>query len=215
MSRGLLAFVAGLGIGSGVGYILTKKKIESKCQAEIQEMREYLYRELEIAKKKDDKGASDQVVDDIPKNASTGLVERQNGLPVRSNDEVKLKTEYSEMVKGYTAEECPVEVSSPDYIWPISNEDYYEDGNRDKVVLSYFKDNVFLITDVESGNRTDIGKVLEDAERYVGLVKEIEDVKGEYEDFTSFIHNEKYNTDYQILFEPNAYESYLEGLEEE
>lgn len=102
------------------------------------------------------------------------------------------KTEYEQLTMAYSGDKEVTELTKRPYI--ISPEDFGERDGYDAETLTYYADGVLTY---------DTGEPVEDVDDVVGLG--FENHFGEYEDDSVHVRNEKYETDYEILRDPEKY----------
>ena len=179
--KNIIVFVAGAGIGGAVTYFAMKKYTEARITEEIVEFKE---------------SYKDSVLKQAFKAADPSeQASEKNEEDTSEYDEIIRKLNYNE----YSKKDSQNEDAEPDEIdrnlpYIISDEEYLEMEEYDKVTLFFFDEDYIFINDDDEiiGNAEDLlGK-----ENLVGISDAL------------YIRNEKFGIDYEVILQNESYESY-------
>ena len=179
----LLAFIAGVGVGSVCTWQLLKRKYEQIAQEEIDSVKAAY--------------AARKNVEKAGKSLLEGL---QDGLKKNEAQENEDLKKYKSIIQkeGYTNYSRNVEEKKGDPFvekpYVISPEEFGEFEEYEKISLTYYADQV--LTD-ENNEEVD------DVEEIVG--EESLTHFGEYEDDSVFVRNDRLKCDYEILLDQRNY----------
>ena len=182
--KNIIVFVAGAGIGGAVTYFAMKKYTETRITEEIVEFKE---------------SYKDSVLKQAFKAAEPSEpVSEKNEEDTSEYDEIIRKLNYNEYSKKDSQnEDAETEPDEIDRNLPyiISDEEYLEMEEYDKVTLFFFDEDYIFINDDDEiiGNAEDLlGK-----ENLVDISDAI------------YIRNEKFGIDYEVILQNESYESYV------
>ena len=212
----LIYLVAGLGIGAGVTYILTKSYYEKQIDFEVDETRAAYEAKIdEITKKLTDSNFGDyNELGNPPTIESVTL----HGSEATKPDEVDQNVDYNKIIedlnygKGFDddseEEETDIphitakESSKHSTIKVISEDEFLADEGYEKEIISYFEDgDDFANTEDE---------IIDDFTSYIGGLDHVRNADI-YDGDMVFIRNEITHTDYQIVKHEESYDEYMEG----
>lgn len=190
----IISFLIGAGIGSGVTYILIRSNYEKIANEEIEEAREMYKEKLK------------EFVEDLEK----GNVETKE--EVKEAEKTEEKIDYGKIIEKlnyneFSGAKAPVvqpveddkdEIDSERY--SISVDEFVNDDEYDKMTLYYFEDDQ-VFTNFEYG-------VIEEGEELVGS-DNLDDVEF-VEEGVTYIRNEKYGVDYEVVLKTGSYAEHLE-----
>lgn len=199
--KNVAIFAAGAGIGFFVGKKFYQEKYRREADEDIASMKEFTTQRINEMK---------QNIMDIP---DAEEVEISTTEDIEDISEEELKTNESIVMKydtiskeGKPKKEETVEEETPDprtsmSIYVISEEEFMEDGDFDKVSLEYFCGDGVLVDD------RDIP--VEDPDKILG--------EGTLDDFVviddvdMYVRNENISIDYEITKSEGSYRDFIEG----
>lgn len=179
MKKEPIIFVAGLAIGSLVGYFLTKSKYQEYAEQEIEEMRKYYF--------------STEVSSDVLEETVSPEEEKQY-------DEIRKNYDYSKVTKT----EDPVETLSPsesEDIETITEDDFLDDIRFGKQELVYYALDDYLVIEKEWYAPND-GSVVEESETIETSAMDLFD--NTTEDVV-YIRNSRIGMDYKISYTAQSF----------
>lgn len=211
----LIYLVAGLGIGAGVTYILTKSYYEKQIDFEVDETRAAYEAKIdEITTKLTAASMTDYgELGNPPTIKSVTL----HGSEATKPDEVDQNVDYNKIIEdlnyGKGFDDCSEEEETdipqskvkPDKhstIKVISEDEFLADEGYEKEIISYFEDgDDFANTEDE---------IIDDFTSYIGGLDHVRNADI-YDGDMVFIRNEITHTDYQIVKHEESYDEYMEG----
>lgn len=180
----IIFFAAGLGVGAGAAYFALKDRFNKLLDEEVSDLKEYY----------EDKYKTEENVTNVMTEVSEELDKEEpdyNGIIEKLN-----YNQFSTVVKG----EEDHKIEEKPYI--ISTEEYNDDVNYDKMLLSYFCEDEILID-----AQTD--ELIDNIGRIVGF-DNLEQLSST-DDGEICIRNEVEGCDYRVILEVGSYETYLSG----
>lgn len=179
----LLAFIAGVGVGSVCTWQLLKRKYEQIAQEEIDSVKAVYVERKNVEK--------------AEKSFLEGLQEGLKKKETQDNEDLK---EYKSIIQkeGYTDYSRRVEEKKGDLFtekpYVILPEEFGEFEDYEKISLTYYADKVLADENDEE---------VDDVDENVG--EESLNHFGEYEDDSVFVRNDRLKCDYEILLDQRNY----------
>lgn len=206
MLQKILSFTFGVAAGAGVTYVVLNKRFNSQLDEEMQKAKEYYISHSSEATTPllppEENNKTEEPGDD------TNMVEDKADMK-----KYKRKAATYDYTKCYDPEEPtegekavmeePVKKTTKKpankKIYLITEDDWNEDCDNEKVIFTYFDDDDLFIDEA--------GQVVEDGKKRVGAsnLKKIDD----YEDGVMYVRNTTTDEDIQIIFETSSYDEYI------
>lgn len=196
MNKGIIAamgFLLGAAAGSVVTWKFLDKKYADRAQEEIDSVKEVYskrmaemnktYKEMKVKLIEKDLIEPDLEFTVTPSQPEENLVEQHSTT--------EMKTDYSSYFEP--KKEAPKETPDEKPYF-ISQEEFEENEDYDKIILTYYSDGV--LTD-------DMDEPIENVEETIG--EDPKDHFGEYEDGAVYVRNDKRMVDYEILLDEMDY----------
>lgn len=196
MNKGIIAtigFLLGAAAGSVVAWKFLDKKYADRAQEEIDSVKEVYskrmaemnktYKEMKVKLIEKDLIEPDLEFTVTPSQPEENLVEQHSTA--------EMKVDYSSYFEPKKEESKEMPDEKPYF---ISQEEFEENEDYDKIILTYYSDGV--LTD-------DMDEPIENIEETVG--EDPKDHFGEYEDGVVYVRNDKRMVDYEILLDEMDY----------
>lgn len=201
-TRSFVYLTTGLVLGGAAGYLVTKKLLDAKFEAElhlqIQDVKDY-YRII----RKEGEYASPETVPTVETEVTYDDVLEGLEYIETTPEEV---TETEDVVEDEEEEE--VVVRNPNEPYVISVKEFMEDRlEYDKVTLSYFEDDDVLCDEREEVIPNVDATVGSDALTKFGVLSEDSKIV--------YVRNERTKTDFEVLRDSGSYSEIVLGFKEE
>lgn len=181
-TAGIVAFVAGVAIGSGATWYFLKDKYEKLAQEEIDSVKEVFSNRYS---EKNEKPESSNGQDTEQKDE----VDKPNYVDYSTANDILTKKYKTEDVESE-------ELDGKPYVIPPS--DFGMEDDYGEISLTYYADHILA---------DENGDMVEDVENTVGF--ESLSHFGEYEDDAVCVRNDRLKCDYEILIDNDRYEDHL------
>ena len=198
--REALIFLSGGLLGGAAGVYGTYKYFFARADKEINDMQNYYERKLDDLKEMQDQINLTKDIDE----------EKKPSVVTEDLDKEELE-EYSEMIdklkynkistKPKKKAKKEIDISNQPKI--ISYDEYSEDNNYEKVVVSYFEDDGTLMLEDESLFEDGINVLGPMNLEHFGMMDD------DPEPDTIYIRNEALGVDYEVVREDGSYENFL------
>lgn len=189
----LLYFICGVGIGAGGMYLCMRDHFRHVVDVEVEEVRKY----YDISEEK--VSTEEESVSEAAESVNvTESISKVDEKPEAAGDE---EPDYNGIIEKLNYNQYSTtssKLKEKPYI--ISFEEYNDDIEYDKRILSYFADDETLVDSITDELIDNVGKV-------VGF-DNLEHINDD-PDQNLFVRNEKYGCDYQIVLEAGAYSDYI------
>lgn len=194
----IVSFVVGAGVGVGASYSYFKKRCDKLVESETEELRKYFMDKIEEA-------AEVAKTEDIAKDFDAEEAKQEAADSVNGYE--KAKEDYSgyfgedpkkraERLARENARRKEIELEGPH---TISDDEYYEEQQFDKITLTYFEDDGVFINAEEEVVPEALSLIGEDNLKYVG----------EFEEDILFVRNETYGAVIEVIFNHGSYKAYI------
>lgn len=185
-TAGIVAFVAGVAVGSEITWYFLKDKYEKLAQEEIDSVKEVFsnrYSEKNENTELSNKIDTEQTVKEKDEDDKPDYVDYSTANDILTK---KYKTEDAE----------PEDLEGKPYVIPPS--DFGMEDDYGEISLMYYADHILA---------DENGDMVEDVENTVGF--ESLSHFGEYEDDAVCVRNDRLKCDYEILIDNDRYEDHL------
>lgn len=197
MIKKILIFLAGFGIGGGGGYLLASKILDKKYSKEMMEMINKINEEKTAMKAELTTNKPD--ISTFKKTAEKAAEEILETVAKMSEEEVQETAQ--EIISGKNVSESKPKKKSPakpkkqkPTVYKITEDDFNDPDNREKVLLSYYSDGV--LANSYTDKQVDISAT-------IGY--EMLDLLGEEKLDSLHVRNDAQNTDYEITRDFRAF----------
>lgn len=189
MIKDIGIFVSGIGIGIICGRMFYKKKYQKEAEEDIASMKEFTTQRINEMKNS---------IMDIEIETTEDAVDISEE-ELKTNERIVM--EYNTVSKKEGEVESKRPKPSKTMIYVISEEEYMEDGEYDKVALEYFEEDHVLVDD------RDIP--VDDPDKILG--------EGTLDDFIisgdneMYVRNDDISVDYELTKSEGSYRDFVEG----
>lgn len=192
--KNALIFLSGVLVGSGVTFVITKKRLDDLANKEIDEI-------LQAYGPMDVKSTEKMLVEDEKS------VEKEENQAKMDKNSLDYGSFSSNLVKNYASNEPKIVDIKPsrDQLGPyiISVEEFEEMNGNEKISLTYFMEDDVLMSCDDS--------VLDNGMMLVGGAENLEELENS-EDGIIYIRNDKAGCDYEITREDGSYARYAADI---